>query len=602
MGKLNLNLQTIFLMFLGVFVSIQTVKASSKAGEATVYEGSTVKISLADTYKRTLMNSTNISYQWYSENNSYVTVTNSTKYDATVKGIKATSSCKVYFKCSYRIDGFYRTMDFYYTITVKSKNVSVDRVSLSYSSIRITEGNTFQLTASVYPSNATNKSVNWSSNKTKVATVNSHGLVTAKSSGTATITCMAADGSGKYATCDVYVEPATVYVSNISLDKTSESLKKGETLQLTASVSPSSATDKSVGWTSDNTSVASVSSNGLVTAKSAGNAVITCTAKDGSGKYATCYLTVWEDVAPESVSLSCVKATLMEDEILQLTATVSPEDATDKSLIWMSDNTDIATVSATGLVTAKKEGVANIIVTTVNNLAAICTITVEKKIVGKNSEWQGHYRVLSSHVESNPTREYPDDFEMTIEKKGDICYVTSLFGEDLTRYNDGGFKILDNGDGTANIDVSYYNILKYTDNDSPLYTLYVFDEVTEDWSETWSLTMNEDSSISLGDFYVIAFYWAEENIWKNGQLEALYYNLVARPEEVNGISESKMDDKELGIHITNGAIMLDEVTNITIYRDNGMMVYSGDTNCVENLSKGLYFVRTGNQSRKVVIK
>ena len=91
------HLQTMILLVLFFFTTVQKISASAKAGEASVYEGYTVTIALADTYKRTLMQSTGVTYQWYSENNSYATVTSSTRYNATVKGIKATSSCKVYF-------------------------------------------------------------------------------------------------------------------------------------------------------------------------------------------------------------------------------------------------------------------------------------------------------------------------------------------------------------------------------------------------------------------------------------------------------------------------------------------------------------------------
>lgn len=299
MGTFKIKLQVISMMLLFTFASAQIASALAKDGEASVEEGSTVSISLADVYVRTLKKSTGITYRWYSENNSYVTVTSFTRDKATIKGIKATSSCRVYFYCSYFIDGFYRTMDFYYTITVKSKNVSVTGISLSRSSANVKEGNTLQLTATAYPTNATNRNVNWLSSDASVASV-SNGLVSAKSAGTATITCHAADGSGKYATCRVTVESSMVYVSNISLDRTSVSLDIGETVQLIASVSPSTASDKSVSWTSDNTSVAMVSSNGLVSAKSAGNATITCRANDGSGKSAICTI-VCRATVPELV-------------------------------------------------------------------------------------------------------------------------------------------------------------------------------------------------------------------------------------------------------------------------------------------------------------
>lgn len=595
------HLQTTILLVLFVFTTNLEANASAKAGEASVYEGSTVTIKLADAYERTLRKSTGVTYQWYSENNSYATVTSSTRYNATVKGVKATSSCKVYFKCSYFIDGFYRTMDFYYTITVKSTSVSVTSVSLDRSSISMKEGSTEWLTASVYPTNATNKNLTWSSSNTSVASVSSYGQVSAKSAGTATITCRAADGSGKYATCRVSVESATVYVSSISLNNTSVSLNVGRTSQLSVSVYPTTATNRSVSWTSDDTSVATVSSNGLVTAKSAGTAVITCKAKDGSGKKATCTIIVKEPVKPAFITLSKTKATLAEGESLQLTATVTPSDADDKTVTWMSDNTSVATVTANGLVTAKGVGTANVIVTTSNNLAAVCTITVENKNVGEPTMWSGHYRVSSSHLENNPTKEYQDNFEMIIEEKNGTCYITSMLGEDLTRYNNGGFKLNDNGNGTATIDISYYNILKYTDNDSPLYALYVFDEVADDLSDSWTLKMNEDGSITLGDFCVAAFTWVEnEEKWKNGHLEALYYRMTATIENITSISNTTVEIPD--IHIANGTIMLDGTVDITVYKDNGMVVFSGATSRVENLPKGMYIVRIGNQSKKILIK
>lgn len=601
MRTFTTHLQTMILMVLFAFVTVQKANASAKAGEASVYEGSTVTIKLADAYERTLRKSTGVTYQWYSENNSYASVTSSTRYNATVKGIKATSSCKVYFKCSYFIDGFYRTMDFYYTITVKSTSISVTSVLLDRSSISMKEGSTEWLTASVYPTNATNKNVTWSSSNTSVASVSSYGQVSAKSAGTATITCRAADGSGKYATCKVTVESATVYVTSITLNKTSASLYVGNTTQLNATVSPSSATNKNVGWTSDDTSVATVSSTGLVTAKSAGTATITCKAKDGSGKQATCNISVKEDVKPTSITLSASKASLTEGETLQLTATVNPSDAVDKTVTWMSDNTTVATVDNKGLVTAKSAGTANIIATTSNNLAAVCAITVNEEAIGEPTVWSGNYRVASSHVENNPTREYKDGFVMTITEKKGSYYITSMFGDDLTEYNDGGFKLYDNGDGTAKIDVSYYNILKYTDNDSPLYAIYVFDETTDDWTDTWTLKMNEDGTITVGDFYVAAFSWVEdEEKWKNGQLEALYYSMTAKIEDVTGISETIAESPV--IHIGDGTVWLDEASYITVYKDNGTKVYSGKTNRIENLSKGLYIVKIGSQSKKILIK
>lgn len=98
-------------------------------------------------------------------------------------------------------------MDIYYDITVKASSVSVTNVSVSQATAEMEVGGTLQLAASVYPTNATNRNVNWMSNDNNVATVSWNGVVTAMSAGKATITCIAADGSGCRDYCFVTVLP-----------------------------------------------------------------------------------------------------------------------------------------------------------------------------------------------------------------------------------------------------------------------------------------------------------------------------------------------------------------------------------------------------------
>ncbi len=94
-------------------------------------------------------------------------------------------------------------------LTTSGAAVRVSKIKLNAASVSITIGGTKQLTATVTPSNATNKAVAWTSSNTGVATVSSKGLVTAKAAGKATVTCKAKDGSGKSATCAVTVKPKT---------------------------------------------------------------------------------------------------------------------------------------------------------------------------------------------------------------------------------------------------------------------------------------------------------------------------------------------------------------------------------------------------------
>lgn len=183
-------------------------------------------------------------------------------------------------------------------VTVKAKvqtpsEIKVNKITLNKTTASVTKGKTLQLTATVTPGNATKKEVKWSTSNKNVAMVSPSGLVTAKSAGTATITCTAQDGSGVKATCKITVKNPVVKVTKVTLNKTTATLAPKETLTLKATVAPTNATNKAVTWKSSNTKIATVSSSGKVTAKAAGTVTITCRAKDGSGKKATCKITVY---------------------------------------------------------------------------------------------------------------------------------------------------------------------------------------------------------------------------------------------------------------------------------------------------------------------
>lgn len=196
--------------------------------------------------------------------------------------------------------GQYKPDDVVYTIENK---VPVTGITLNATSQELNAGQTFQLSATVAPSNATNKSVKWSSNKTSVATVSSTGVVTAVAAGSATITCEAQDGSGVMATCNITVKP--ILVTEIILNATNLELTVGQTFQLKETLVPSEVSWWDVKWSSNNTSVATVVDahtesgamfvtgyEGLVEARAPGSATITCSAMDGSGVTATCQVTV----------------------------------------------------------------------------------------------------------------------------------------------------------------------------------------------------------------------------------------------------------------------------------------------------------------------
>ena len=176
------------------------------------------------------------------------------------------------------------------TVTVEKKQIPVTEVRLSESTVGIVEGSTYKLTATVLPENTTDsKNVSWSSNNEAVATVDANGNVTAKRAGTAVIT--ATSTNGKTAGCTVTVSKKEIPITEVRLNKSTETLKEGDTTTLTATVLPENTTyGKSVKWSSSNVAVATVDLMGKVTAKSAGTAIITATSENG--KTASCTVTV----------------------------------------------------------------------------------------------------------------------------------------------------------------------------------------------------------------------------------------------------------------------------------------------------------------------
>ena len=169
-------------------------------------------------------------------------------------------------------------------------NVSVTGVTLTPATASVNIGATTQLTATIAPSNATDKVVTWSSSNTAVATVRATGLVTAVAVGSATINVTTHDGA-KTASITITVTNIVVPVTGVTVTPSTAAINVASTSQLAATIAPSNATDKALTWSSSNTAIATVSSNGLVTGVAAGSATITVTTHDGA-KTATCAVTV----------------------------------------------------------------------------------------------------------------------------------------------------------------------------------------------------------------------------------------------------------------------------------------------------------------------
>lgn len=275
---------------------------------------------------------------------------------------------------------------------VKAKSIKLDKTTYT-----LKKGKKVKLKATILPKKSTQKKVVWTTNKKKIATVSKTGVVKAKKNGTAIITAKV-KGTSKKAKCKIIVGTP---VSSVKLSDTSKQLEVGNKFQLKATVLPVKASVKSVSYQTSNKAIAEVTSSGVVTAKSAGSAVITVVSKDGTNKKAVCRVQVSNKqqsttqtptkdepkeepkdttIKTTGVSLNKQSLTFYSNSVpQQLEASVKPENATNKQVIWSSEDESIATVSDNGVVTPSKtkEGTTTITATAADKSGAKATCEVK---------------------------------------------------------------------------------------------------------------------------------------------------------------------------------------------------------------------------------
>ncbi|WP_245176844.1 Ig-like domain-containing protein [Flavobacterium aquidurense] len=260
--------------------------------------------------------------------------------------------------------------------------IPVASVSVSPTTASLYTGNTQQLSATIAPANAANKTVTWSSSNTGVATVNSSGLVSAVSAGTANITVTTQDGN-KTAIAAITVNANTnftVYFYKPSNWGTGIKIYYWSALPTGVLADASwpgvNMTDAGNGWYSY--TFTNVTSTNLIFNDGTSQSADLNRNKTGWYMNATWYdSNPGTNVAVTSVSLSPSSASLSVGGTQQLTPTILPANATNKSVNYSSSNTAVATVNSSGLVTAVANGSATITVTTVDgSKTSTCLVTV----------------------------------------------------------------------------------------------------------------------------------------------------------------------------------------------------------------------------------
>ena len=481
---------------------------------------------------------------------------------------------------------------------VLCKEIALDKTELTLT-IEASE----KLTATVLPEDVTDKTVTWSTSDATIATVDNEGNVTAISVGEATITVTCGD---KSATCKVTVNP--ILAECISLDKTELTLTIGASEKLTATVLPEDVTDKTVTWLTSDAAIATVDNEGNVTAISVGEATITATCGD---KSATCKVTV-NPILADSITLDKTELTLTIGASEKLTATVLPDDVTDKTVSWSTSDASIATVDTEGNVTAISVGEATI-TATCGDKSATCKVTV--------------YPILAESITLDKT-------ELTLTIGASEKLTATVLPEDVTdktvtwSTSDASIATVDNegnvtavsvgeatitatcGDKSATCKVTVNPILAesitldkteltLTIGASEKLTAIVLPEEVTDKTVTWSTS---DATIATVDNEgnVTAISVGEATITATcGEISTSCRVIV---EKISGIVFVSADD--INIVVNGNELTIRGATSedkVTIVRQDGAVIYSGNNRESYTLVRGLYLVIVNGATYKVVI-
>lgn len=223
-------------------------------------------------------------------------------------------------------------------------------------------------------------------------------------------------------------QPSIIYVQEIQLNHTMATVECGDTMQFSATVLPTYASNRAITWSSSNKSVATISATGKMTAVAAGTTTITATANDGSGVKAMAVVTVTnKEVKVTKVKLSKTTLALKPDKSKKLVATVTPAKATNKEVTWSSSNKKVATVTKTGKVVAKSVGTTTITATASDGskkkatcVVHVANIKVNKKKVTLNKGKTFSILATIYGESQNVTYETSNKKIATVSKKGKI--------------------------------------------------------------------------------------------------------------------------------------------------------------------------------------
>lgn len=275
------------------------------------------------------------------------------------------------------------TKEKYFKTPFKNMRVIIEMIppemiAIDCNQLKLFKEESALLRVSLTPQNAYYKELTWETSDASIATVSQSGEVTAVAPGTAVISVSSVKNPEANAQCEVTVCDHT---TGIKMASTEERVNVGSTITLVANTLPLGTSDNEVTWSSDDEEIATIDGAGNVAGIKVGSCVVKATAVDG-GYTAECKITVVQPA--KEVTLNKHETSIVVNNSETLKVTLKPDNTTDKTVIWSTSNADIAEVSTSGLVTAKKAGKAFVIATSVSNPEAkdSCEVTVIQPVEG----------------------------------------------------------------------------------------------------------------------------------------------------------------------------------------------------------------------------
>ena len=490
------------------------------------------------------------------------------------------------------------------TCKVTVNPILAESIALDRTELVLTIGATDKLTATVLPEDVTDKTVTWISSDDTIVKVDSEGNIQALALGEAIITAACGEQS---ATCKVTVNP--ILAESIALDHTELVLTIGATDKLTATVLPEDVTDKTVTWSSSDDTIVKVDEEGNIQALALGEATITATCGE---KSATCKVTV-NPILAESIALDRTELVLTIGATDKLTATVLPEDVTDKTVTWTSSDDTIVKVDEEGNIQALALGEA-VITAACGEKSATCKVTVNPILaesialdrtelvltIGATDKLTA--TVLPEDVtDKTVTWTSSDDTIVKVDEEGNIqalalgeAIITATCGEQSATC-----KVTVNPILAESIALDRTELV-LTIGATDKLTATVLPEDVTDKTVTWTssdesiATVDEDGNVTAiaeGEAVITAT-CGEVSASCNVTVEGI----------VTGIVYVENDDINI---IVNGTELTVETSRpsakVTIVRQDGAVIYTGENRGSYYLVRGLYIVVVDNTTQKIVI-